>query len=531
MRSSRVAWLPVALAAFLGDVGDAETIEVPGDYPTIKAAIEAASDGDEVVIADGTYVGTGNKNITLDKAITVRSAHGAAQCIVDAQDQGSVFNVTFGVGADTIIQGLTLRQCSGPGGGLRIQGSPTIRDCVLTDCVGVTSGAAIWMHGPSAAPTIERCVFADNGDIFGASIAIEGGAHPTITGCVFSANIALGLGAAVYINSNGEVSITDCTFVGNLASAIYLMSSGKITIVNCLFSGNDGSGGTIGAGIHVSGVVPSIVNCTFSDNIGPAINGKGTVANSILVGSVSTAGVPLLSQVAGNPANFTISFSNVENGWNGAGSNNIDADPLFATLAGGNWTDAPIYDAEANLTIYTDTTAAFVPGALVGRLLNPDTSQHRRQYIAANDATTIGVHGDFTPDDAPTLNFDNLLVEARDAYEVVDARPAAGSPVVDAGNNEAVPRRVLADLDGNPRFVDDPDVPDTGLGRPPLVDMGAFERQVPLAADLDGDGAVDGTDLGMLLGMWGSTDPEADLNGDGTVGADDLGLLLGAWTG
>ena len=48
-------------------------------------------------------------------------------------------------------------------------------------------------------------------------------------------------------------------------------------------------------------------------------------------------------------------------------------------------------------------------------------------------------------------------------------------------------------------------------------------------ADLNQDGVVDGADLGMLLGLWGSGDPAADLDGDGTVGGADLGLLLGAW--
>jgi len=49
-----------------------------------------------------------------------------------------------------------------------------------------------------------------------------------------------------------------------------------------------------------------------------------------------------------------------------------------------------------------------------------------------------------------------------------------------------------------------------------------------LFGDLSGDGEVDGADLGILLGQWG-TDGSADLNGDGTVDGSDLGLLLGAW--
>jgi len=53
-----------------------------------------------------------------------------------------------------------------------------------------------------------------------------------------------------------------------------------------------------------------------------------------------------------------------------------------------------------------------------------------------------------------------------------------------------------------------------------------------LLADLNGDGAVNGADLGTLLGQWGDC-PEcsADFNGDGEVDGADLGTLLGAWTG
>jgi hypothetical protein len=53
----------------------------------------------------------------------------------------------------------------------------------------------------------------------------------------------------------------------------------------------------------------------------------------------------------------------------------------------------------------------------------------------------------------------------------------------------------------------------------------------PCPADLDLNGAVDGADLGLMLGLWGNPDPvlPADLNGDGIVDGADLGLLLGAW--
>lgn len=54
----------------------------------------------------------------------------------------------------------------------------------------------------------------------------------------------------------------------------------------------------------------------------------------------------------------------------------------------------------------------------------------------------------------------------------------------------------------------------------------------PCRPDLNGDGVVDGADLGLLLGAWGpcgGSPCAADQNSDGVVDGADLGLLLGAW--
>lgn len=56
-------------------------------------------------------------------------------------------------------------------------------------------------------------------------------------------------------------------------------------------------------------------------------------------------------------------------------------------------------------------------------------------------------------------------------------------------------------------------------------------RLTPIVfGDLNGDGRVDGADLGLLLGAWGTASPEGDLDGSGAVDGGDLGLLLGAWS-
>jgi hypothetical protein len=63
-------------------------------------------------------------------------------------------------------------------------------------------------------------------------------------------------------------------------------------------------------------------------------------------------------------------------------------------------------------------------------------------------------------------------------------------------------------------------------GTPP-ADAGIVQqsRQTP---DLNGNGRVDGEDLGILLAAWGQAD-RGDLDGNGTVDGADLGLFLAAW--
>jgi glucose/arabinose dehydrogenase len=59
--------------------------------------------------------------------------------------------------------------------------------------------------------------------------------------------------------------------------------------------------------------------------------------------------------------------------------------------------------------------------------------------------------------------------------------------------------------------------------------LAAFEiPPTPCPGDLDGNREVNASDLGLLLGLWGQTGP-GDLDGNGTIDSGDMGLLLGAW--
>ena len=122
----------------------ADVIRVPGDFPTIQAGINAAQDGDEVVVADGVYTGPGNRNVVFaGKAITLRSENGPTNCIIDCESLGRGFIFYELETPATIVDGFTITNGLGhPGGAIYAYyfSSPTIANCVITGNTGDTGG-------------------------------------------------------------------------------------------------------------------------------------------------------------------------------------------------------------------------------------------------------------------------------------------------------------------------------------------------------------------------------------------------------
>ncbi|MHC4130098.1 MAG: choice-of-anchor Q domain-containing protein, partial [Planctomycetota bacterium] len=111
-------------------------------------------------------------------------------------------------------------------------------------------------------------------------------------------------------------------------------------------------------------------------------------------------------------------------------------------------------------------------------------------------------------------------------------RLSPGSPCIDAGDNTEVPIDITTDLDGNPRFVDDPDTVDTGHGGMPAVDMGAYEFQTgcPWDCGMPADGQVSVVDFLALLAQWGGPGTcDCEDPPDGAVDVGDFLALLAAW--
>lgn len=103
------ALVVVALCLFLMAVtaSAATTIYVPDDYSTIQAAVDAASDGDTIIVRDGSYT----ENVDITKQLAIQSENGASSTTVTAANSDDyVFYVT----ADSVvISGFTVTGATG----------------------------------------------------------------------------------------------------------------------------------------------------------------------------------------------------------------------------------------------------------------------------------------------------------------------------------------------------------------------------------------------------------------------------------
>jgi parallel beta-helix repeat protein len=220
----------------------AATINVPADYTTIQAAVDAASNGDEILVAPGTYTGTGDQVVDmLGKAITLRASGTPEQTIIDGEGARLVIACHGGEGTDTVIEGFTITG-GNFGGGIdcKDSSSPTISGCTISGN-GVNWGFGISCY-LSCSPTITNCTISyNNGD----GIYCYLSSSPTITDCTISGNYGGASGGGIYCRDNSSPAITNCTISGNAAESgggIYC-EDGSVILHECDFNGNSAANG------------------------------------------------------------------------------------------------------------------------------------------------------------------------------------------------------------------------------------------------------------------------------------------------
>ena len=208
-------------------------------YATIGRAITAATDGDTVLVAAGTYV----ENINFNSKSLVVNGENRETTIIDGNQAGTV--VTLATGDYTaVLSGFTITNGHSLGywgGGINLgEISSTLTDLIVSGNTG--SGAGIYISGSNyKEQNLTNIIIRDNTGYYagssGGGMMIWGGS-PTITNVIISNNSA-GYGGGLMVNGNP-------------------------TITNVLIS--DNTAGYDGGGIALSFGNPILNNVTITGN-------------------------------------------------------------------------------------------------------------------------------------------------------------------------------------------------------------------------------------------------------------------------
>ena len=212
----------------------------PGE--SIQAAIDAANDGDTILVNAGDYT----ESLTLSKPVSLTGVN-SDTTIIHAMPNQRVLTVTGAtITNSVVISGLTFTGGqSDIGAGLFITDSaqPIIHSIIATHNRATTRGGGLYT---TEALTMTKSQFIDN-------LAFDFAGHPGYGGGVYAADQAQiaqsqfisnlsPYGAGMY--AAHEVSVSATEFISNFAmEGAGLNGAGEVSVFQGLFSGNFGSGG------------------------------------------------------------------------------------------------------------------------------------------------------------------------------------------------------------------------------------------------------------------------------------------------
>jgi predicted outer membrane repeat protein len=294
-------------------------LKVPDNYKTIQDAIDDASDGDIIIVADGTYTGDGNIDIDfMGKSITLKSENGPQHCIIDCLDMSRAFEFHSGEDANTILDGFTVTNGSvGDYGGaiLCTASSPAINNCIfIENRAGNYGGAIANMY--SSSPLLTNCTFTKNSVGPTTSSIAYGGAvfnldksSPTLIDCTFTNNYAQYFGGAIYNEDNCNPVIIKCNITANSAQhggGVYNYNNCNPIIQNSILDKNTAQ---YGGAIKNSEAQVTLINCTLTENhadmgggIWNAWNGASELLSCILWNNSDQYGTSQTAQINSSPS-------------------------------------------------------------------------------------------------------------------------------------------------------------------------------------------------------------------------------------
>ncbi len=386
----QIAFTLLVCAAISASAARATVIHVPSEHTTIQAGIDAAVNGDTVLVADGIYTDEGNERIDFEgKAILLTSENGPEVTIIDCKRSGRGFYFHSGEDTNSVVRGFTIRnaQVGNDGGGICCGSSPKIVGNIITGNKA-NSGGGIWCSSSSMA-IIEENIIVGNEASHGAGVYCYGpyvtinnniitgntadkcgggiycsGPSPIINGNTIKGNTAWGTGGGIYYIAypstikldtiNRGTAVTPC--LEERADAV--LTAG---IKNNIIIGNFGrsAGGICCNGPLTSTIIGNVITANSTSGYGggiyccesPVIINANTIARNEREGIYATdsSSPTLLNSIIwentrrevylDEASSITVTYSDIEGGSTAVfvcpsctlywGEGNIDADPLF----------------------------------------------------------------------------------------------------------------------------------------------------------------------------------------------------------
>lgn len=204
-------------------------------YNSLRYAVDYTSKDTTVYLNDGSYAGENNRNISLNKSLTL-IGKSKENTIIDCESSGRLF--TMDSNSKLTLINLTLKNGNSiEDGGLIYNegGQIIIKNCILSSSHGSENGGAIYSNFGTL--NIEDTCFTNNSAFqYGGSIYTIG--ETTIKNSNFTQNcLTARESVGACITSNGKLNLDDCIFSKNFAvySAAALLNLGNATINNCRF--------------------------------------------------------------------------------------------------------------------------------------------------------------------------------------------------------------------------------------------------------------------------------------------------------
>jgi hypothetical protein len=340
----------VACLQAIGYLSGAAVYTVPGNYPTIQAAINSAPDGSTILVSSGTYT-EDLRCLNLKKNLYIRSQNGPDFTILDGGQTRILLYVLNNADGDPFknvtFDGFTFSRGKGETDTSPVtiaDARPQFLNCKFINNRAPVKGGAALIYGTSALATFVNCSFISNQtDRVGGAVLINGGhaqaifknclfgynsnrstagqndniggciyysqARGKILSCRFNGNSSAYAGGAVVLFNPFEEAITDtleisgCVFENNFsqaiaglpgigapteAGAIHMENNVSVTLSGCYFSNNWAeSGGAVGS---YRGNM-TVRNCVFENNH----NGSLTLNNNDAGGPDQREGVLQIS--------------------------------------------------------------------------------------------------------------------------------------------------------------------------------------------------------------------------------------------